>query len=206
MIYYTADLHFGYEPILNQRPFETIEEMDQTLIDNWNATVSDEDTVYIVGDFSYNGGQVPAQYFSRLRGHKHLIRGNHDTPLENAQDLFRYCDTVTDFWELDDNGTHILLSHYPMIYDKGGYMIHGHLHAYRSHAYDLLRKLPRVLNCGVDINHYRPVTLPELIQNNERFYGPDSLQHFPPIEKPLKPSCSNGKLPRKPDFRPLPQR
>ena len=204
MIYYTADLHFGYAPILKQRPFHTVEEMDQVLIDNWNQTISDEDTVYIVGDFSYNNGKVPGQYFSQLKGRKHLIRGNHDTPLENARELYRYCESVVDFWELDDDGCHILLSHYPMIYAKGGYMIHGHLHAHRSKAYELLRQLPRVLNCGVDVNHYRPVTLQQLIENNECFYGPDSLIHFPIYHNPVQQQT--GLLPRKPYFRPLPER
>lgn len=204
MIYYTADLHFGYAPILNHRPFDTVEEMDETLIRNWNETVCDTDTVYIVGDFSYNGGQVPAQYFTRLRGRKHLIRGNHDTPLENAQELFHYCESVVDFWELDDGDTHILLSHYPMIYERGGYMIHGHFHAHRGQAYDLLRQLPQVLNCGVDVNFFRPVTLAQLIENNKLFYGPDSEIHFPVY--PPKGRELPGRLPRKPDFRPLPQR
>ena len=102
MIYYTADLHLGYAPMLAHRPFESVQAMDETLIRNWNETVGPDDTVYIVGDFSYNGGVVPAQYFRRLQGRKHLIRGNHDTGLENAQALFEYCESVVDYWELDD--------------------------------------------------------------------------------------------------------
>lgn len=204
MIYYTADLHFGYAPILSERPFSTIREMDEALIRNWNETVSPTDTVYIVGDFSYNDAQVPAQYFTRLHGRKHLIRGNHDTPLNHAEELFRYCESVVDFWELDDGDSHILLSHYPMVYERGGYMIHGHCHAHRGLAYELLRQLPRVLNCGVDVNYFRPVTLPQLIENNARFYGPDSAQYFPVYTTIARDDT--GRLPRKPDFHPLPQR
>ena len=106
MIYYTADLHLGYAPMLAHRPFESVQAMDETLIRNWNETVGPDDTVYIVGDFSYNGGVVPAQYFRRLQGRKHLIRGNHDTGLENAQALFEYCESVVDYWELDDGEEH----------------------------------------------------------------------------------------------------
>ena len=100
---------------------------------------------------------VPAQYFRRLQGRKHLIRGNHDTGLENAQALFEYCESVVDYWELDDGEEHIILCHYPMIYEKRGYMIHGHLHAHRGRAYTMLQQLPQVLNCGVDVNFLRPV-------------------------------------------------
>ncbi len=128
MIFYTADLHFHYEPFLPSRPFGSVEEMDRVLIARWNAAVSEDDTVYVVGDVGYNRGLVPGDALARLRGHKHLIRGNHDTGFENAGELYRYFETVTDFNEIDDGETHILLCHYPMLYHKRGYMIHGHLH------------------------------------------------------------------------------
>lgn len=80
MIFYTADLHFLYEPLLSSRPFATVEEMDETLIRNWNETVSPEDTVYLVGDIGYNEGQVPHALLSRLTGHKHLIPPPPRTP------------------------------------------------------------------------------------------------------------------------------
>ena len=59
MIFYTADLHLGYFPILHDtaRPFTGVPEMDEALISNWNARVGADDSVYIVGDFSYNGGE-----------------------------------------------------------------------------------------------------------------------------------------------------
>ena len=159
MIFYTADLHFHYEPFLPSRPFDTVEDMDRQLIDRWNEAVSEDDTVYVVGDVGYNRGLVPGDALSRLRGHKHLIRGNHDTGFENAGELYRYFETVTDFNEIDDGDTHIILCHYPILYRKRGYMVHGHLHQTRGPEYDILRRLPRMLNAGVDVNFYRPVTL-----------------------------------------------
>lgn len=76
MIFYTADLHFHYAPLLSSRPFAAVEEMDEALIRNWNERVSPEDTVYLVGDIGYNEGRVPHELLSRLKGRKHLIRGN----------------------------------------------------------------------------------------------------------------------------------
>ena len=204
MIFYTADLHFHYEPFLPSRPFDTVEDMDRQLIHRWNDAVSEDDTVYVVGDVGYNRGLVPGDALSRLRGHKHLIRGNHDTGFENAGELYRYFETVTDFNEIDDGETHILLCHYPMLYHKRGYMIHGHLHHGRGRDYELLRQLPRVLNAGVDVNRYRPVTLAELVENNRAFYAgerDDEVPPPPPMERGLP-----GSLPGKPDFRPIPLR
>ena len=98
------------------------------------------------------------QLFSQ---HLHFVIGD-IFPALDAASLYRYFETITDFNEIDDGETHILLCHYPIIYRKRGYMIHGHIHQSRGQEYQLLKELPRVLNAGVDINFYRPVTLEEL--------------------------------------------
>ena len=204
MIFYTADLHFHYKPFLPGRPFASVEEMDEAMIRLWNETVTDEDTVYVVGDVGYNGGYVPGDALGRLQGRKHLIRGNHDTGFENAPKLFDYFETVTDFNEIDDGETHILLCHYPILYRKRGYMIHGHLHQARGPEYDILRQMPRMLNAGVDVNFYRPVTLAQLVENNWAFYSGENDALIPP--PPPRRREGEGLLPGKPDFRPLPTR
>ena len=204
MIFYTADLHFHYKPFLPGRPFASVEEMDEAMIRLWNETVTDEDTVYVVGDVGYNGGYVPGDALGRLQGRKHLIRGNHDTGFENAPKLFDYFETVTDFNEIDDGETHILLCHYPILYRKRGYMIHGHLHQTRGPEYDILRQMPRMLNAGVDVNFYRPVTLAQLVENNRAFYSGENDTLIPP--PPPRRREGEGLLPGKPDFRPLPTR
>lgn len=204
MIFYTADLHFHYKPFLPGRPFASVEEMDEAMIRLWNEAVTDEDTVYVVGDVGYNGGYVPGDALGRLQGRKHLIRGNHDTGFENAPKLFDYFETVTDFNEIDDGETHILLCHYPILYRKRGYMIHGHLHQARGPEYDILRQMPRMLNAGVDVNFYRPVTLAQLVENNRAFYSGENDALIPP--PPPRRREGEGLLPGKPDFRPLPTR
>lgn len=204
MIFYTADLHFHYKPFLPDRPFASVEEMDEAMIRLWNETVTDRDTVYVVGDVGYNGGYVPGDALGRLQGRKHLIRGNHDTGFENAPKLFDYFETVTDFNEIDDGETHILLCHYPILYRKRGYMIHGHLHQARGPEYDILRQMPRMLNAGVDVNFYRPVTLAQLVENNRAFYSGENDALIPP--PPPRRREGEGLLPGKPDFRPLPTR
>ena len=199
MIFYTADPHFGYEPTLVWRPgFSSVEEMDEALIAAWNEVVSDEDTVYLIGDIGWNGGHVPCRILARLRGHKHLIRGNHDTGYADAPLLYRYFETVSDFWELEDGPHHIILSHYPILYNKRGYMIHGHLHG-GPVFHEVLAELPRVLNAGVDINGFAPVTLDRLIENNRKFYASPVIQEH-------RPRQGKGLLPDTPDFQPIPRK
>ena len=80
MIFFTSDLHLGHENCIRlcNRPFSSIEEMDEILIENWNHKVTGKDTVYILGDLIYRSQKPPEEYLRRLRGKKHLILGNHD--------------------------------------------------------------------------------------------------------------------------------
>lgn len=52
MVYFTSDLHLGHENVIKlcNRPFDSIEEMDEALIRNWNRKVTNGDTVYVLGD------------------------------------------------------------------------------------------------------------------------------------------------------------
>lgn len=80
MIYYTSDLHLGHANVIRHcdRPFADADEMDAALINNWNAKVHRNDTVYIVGDFLFRAKRPAEGYLSSLKGKKHLIIGNHD--------------------------------------------------------------------------------------------------------------------------------
>lgn len=173
MIFYTSDPHFGFAEIIEKenRPFSSIEEMNEALINNWNEKVTDDDIVYLIGDIGHYQLPFPGEYIGKLRGHKHLIRGNHDTCIADQDQLLDYFESVTDFLEIDDGPYHITLCHYPIVYIQGGYMIHGHLHNAKKKGYQILTQLPRNLNAGVDVNDFCPVTLEELIENNRQFYG-----------------------------------
>ena len=82
--FFTSDLHFGHKNILGfakPRPFSTIEEHDQAIIDNWNSVVKQEDDVYIIGDISLNLSTEDIENrLKALNGNKYLILGNHDRP------------------------------------------------------------------------------------------------------------------------------
>lgn len=80
MIYYIADMHFGHKNVLrfDKRPFADTDLMDEVLIHNWNEHVTDDDTVYVLGDAFWKNEENSVKIIQRLNGHKHLIRGNHD--------------------------------------------------------------------------------------------------------------------------------
>lgn len=76
--FFIADTHFGEDNIrrYENRPFESVDEMDASLIKNWNSAVSSDDEVYVLGDFGAD--KKEADILSKLNGIKYLVKGNHD--------------------------------------------------------------------------------------------------------------------------------
>lgn len=81
-------------------------------------------------------------------------------------------------------------------------MIHGHLHKVQKAYYEILQKLPQVLNAGVDFNGLRPVALDELIENNDRFFGRTREEIISLYTKGRL--RQKGAMPTKPNFKPVP--
>ena len=176
MYYYIADTHFGHENILKmcRRPFGSIGEMNEALIAAWNRRVTGNDTVFILGDLFFRCDD-PEAVLQRLKGKKRLIVGNHDSSWMDRVDLSRYFVSVDSLLEITDGSRCITLCHYPLLTWKhklrqNSFMIHGHIHNdTTSDFFPLLAIRERALNAGVDINHFQPVTIEELMENNRVF-------------------------------------
>ena len=93
---YISDLHFGHKNVIlfEHRPFSDVDTMDHCLIQLWNSRVSADDDVYIVGDFCYRSGRTPDWYLRQLKGHKHLIIGNHDKATLDCENAAKYLESV----------------------------------------------------------------------------------------------------------------
>lgn len=176
MIFFTADTHFGHTNIIRfcDRRFTDVEEMNEHLIENWNARVTNHDTVFIIGDMFFRSETTPEDILSRLNGHKHMIMGNHDFGwLAGLSAVGKYFESVDNYKEYAADGLNYVMCHYPLIsyrHDSKWYMIHGHIHNNTDlDFWDILKNRPRILNAGTDINEFFPVTIEELIKNNERF-------------------------------------
>lgn len=79
-IWVTSDTHFNHANIIKycNRPFSSVEEMNETIIANWNKVVSQGDTVYHLGDFALGDKSLIPDFIRRLNGHISFIMGNHD--------------------------------------------------------------------------------------------------------------------------------
>jgi calcineurin-like phosphoesterase family protein len=129
-----ADLHFGDSDMVSildggthpMRPFNSIEEHDQAIIDNWNRVVTHpSDKVYVLGDVAQKKKDL--ENFSKLTGKKILIKGNHD--IYELKEYAKYFKDVRATHRLD-NG--ILMSHIPIhpgTFGKAHKLnVHGHIH------------------------------------------------------------------------------
>lgn len=179
---YISDLHFGHKNVIkfDHRPFFDVEEMDRMLIQAWNARVYEEDHVYILGDFCYRNEKGEQWYLQRLKGHKHLIVGNHDDKLLQNETAMSYFESVDQLLLIKDGDKEIVLCHYPLAcWNKephGSWHIYGHIHDLDENQSEELRAVfnymlqkERALNAGCMINHYTPVSMAELIENNKRY-------------------------------------
>ena len=174
MTYFTSDQHFGHFNIirLSHRPFASADEMDETMIAKWNAKVKADDTIYVLGDLFFRSANVEP-ILNRLNGSKHLVLGNHDHSWTGRVRLADYFESVQTMKEIDVGGAPATLCHYPMLsypQARRGYMIYGHIHNNTGDDYwPLIMRRPRMLNAGVDVNGYEPVTFEELVANNAKF-------------------------------------
>lgn len=133
--WFTSDTHFFHKNILEYekeaRPFSTVEEMNECLINRWNSCVNSKDIVYHLGDFCF--GRANIDIASRLNGTKRLVMGNHD--LYPAADYLRHFEKLYGmiFWKS------CVLSHMPVHANGLGSRwllnMHGHLHSKRIQNY-----------------------------------------------------------------------
>jgi len=80
MIYVTSDHHFGHENIIKyeDRPFHSMGEMNAAMIEYWNRSVTNDDIVIHLGDFSLMKPDMTVELVRQLNGKIILINGNHD--------------------------------------------------------------------------------------------------------------------------------
>ena len=92
MNYYTSDLHFGYEKVIQtaHRPFSSCKEMNDTLVRNINERTDRNDVLIILGDVAWYGYN-PVKELKAIHCHKVLIAGNHDASLIHHEASFRRC-------------------------------------------------------------------------------------------------------------------
>lgn len=166
--FYTADTHFGHQGMLTfgGRPFSTVDEMDEFIINAWNRTVGPDDIVYHLGDIGYGDGDRTRSIFSRLNGRKRLVLGNHDVDRKGntRKDIadLAWDQPPVSYAETTDEGERVILFHYAM--RTWSASCHGSYHFF-GHSHGKLPAYGRSRDVGVDVpdTGFAPRTFAQLI-------------------------------------------
>jgi len=180
--WFTADLHLGHRNIIDycNRPFVSVEQMNHELVRRWNAVVGDDDDVYVLGDLALGKLTETLGLAAGLRGRKFLIPGNHDRCWPGHAKVrqrdyemyeaagFRIMPPQEMMVVRDPNAApsyQLLMHHFPYQgdshdhdryvehrpVDDGRWLLHGHIH-------EKWRVKDRMINVGVDVWGYAPVS------------------------------------------------
>lgn len=178
--FFISDLHFGHKNILSfdNRPFSSIEEHDEFLINSWNNKVGIDDDVWILGDISWYNSTKTIEIFNQLNGIKHLCKGNHDSKLLKNRQVQNLFVEICDYKEIQiENSVGIVICHYPIpCYNNhfyGWYHLYGHVHSSfewnmmernRYEMTELYNKTCKMYNvgCMMPYMNFEPKTLTEI--------------------------------------------
>jgi len=165
--WFTADPHYWHTNVIkySNRPYSSVEEMNEALIENWNKRVQPADHVYLLGDFAIiraKGAEARRQMVDdiakRLVGQIHLIHGNHDH--QEILHCKRFCE-VTIYKRIVVEEQPIVLHHYAYKTfhgsHKGAWNLHGHSHGSLPRDYNMFQ-----LDVGVDVWNYAPISFEEV--------------------------------------------
>lgn len=185
-VFITSDCHFSHKnicrgvtgwrttdgkvPISSTRDFPTLGLMNDTIVNNINSKVGQDDTLIMLGDIAFGGFENITIFLDRLICKNiHLVLGNHDHHISNnrggIQDMFL---SVQNYLEANINGENFVMTHYPFEswngLNKGVIHLHGHVHLPASRKWGNGKRL----DVGVDGNNLFPYSLTEIVHMMDR--------------------------------------
>lgn len=172
MKWFSSDLHLSHNRIITEefsnRPFSSIEEMNEVIINNMIAPLKKGDDFYFLGDLSWSG-EATNLWFDKLpRGVRfHWILGNHDEKMYKSYE--HLCTSVSRIKEIKIGKTPTTLCHYPMLtWNKSHYdsfMLFGHHHINGHGTLELESKTQgKMLNVNCEFNNYKPYSEDDILR------------------------------------------
>lgn len=171
-VFFTSDLHLKHENIIKfcHRPYATIEEHDEAIIQNWNDIVTPDSDIFMLGDFIWTAHIPTVTYLlNKLNGRIWWVMGNHDYQNRLHRDEIskvvegRQYDIIRTI--IDDK--QFTMCHFPMMFwDRNAYMLYGHVHGGdNSTANEQVSPHPKMYDVGVDNNNYTPISFHDLMKH-----------------------------------------
>lgn len=167
--YFISDLHFYHKNIIKfeGRPFDSVEDMNNKLIENWNSTVKKNDDIYILGDFSFGNQKLTLELLQKLNGKKFLIRGNHDHVIDKNPRIYSEFEWVKDYYVLKYNNLKFILFHFPIqvwnCQHYGSIHLYGHVHGNTKTNHPMILNLKNSFNVSADVLNFSPINIDDII-------------------------------------------
>lgn len=174
-IFFTSDLHLNHRNICKGtstwadtskcRDFDTIDSMNEHILQNINKHVKEHDDLYILGDFCMGGhARTPEWRNSIVCRNVHIISGNHDPHINQYNKCFSSVNKALTITHL---GVLINMFHFPLYtwedMHKGSYMLHGHEHGNINEDNMDIRRLDVGIDSALLITgEYRPFDVEEI--------------------------------------------
>ena len=177
MEYFTSDWHLGHKRIieLSERPFSSLNEMKLSLLDNTLSILKKDDTLFMLGDFSFKKEETEYA-LSALKDagiHFFWVLGNHDE--KNAKEKYKnFCEKISSGYFFSRDGYRIFLSHFPHLFwnesQKNSWSLFGHVHIH-SPEMEAMKQLSfskKMMNVNCELHNYKPVSLEEVRKEMEQ--------------------------------------
>lgn len=187
-IWFSSDFHYGHKNICRgisrwtgdlsncTRDFDTLKLMNQTIVDNINNYIKEDDVLYFLGDWAFGGIENVHKFRQQINCQEiHFICGNHDKHVANnnvyngleTQYLFN---SVQSYMELTvtsnvEPTVTICLNHFPI---ASWHKAHKYYHLF-GHVHGQFENVGKSIDVGIDnifklTGEYRPVELYEIIK------------------------------------------
>ena len=176
-LFFTSDTHYSHSNICRAttrwagsenltRDFKSLDHMNDTLANNINEMVGENDVLIHLGDWSFGGFEQIEEFRNRIVcKNVHLVYGNHDHHIrnnrDNIKDMFL---SVSDYLQVTIDGADFVMTHYPFEswngLNKGVIHLHGHVHLPASKKWGKGKRL----DVGVDGNNLYPIDMSEVLK------------------------------------------
>ena len=179
-----SDTHFFHTNIIKyaDRPFGSVKEMNDALVQRWNEVVGEDDIVLHLGDVSFSRDGRMWKIGQSLKGKKQLVLGNHDWGTETMSNLGFECKTTrrNETYEFEYEGRHFVVAHRPRdipTWEKGDTRIRicGHEHNNAPHFIKWVRDKSdnarpiMCLNMSCEYTDYAPLHISEVIERYDHY-------------------------------------
>ena len=193
-IYLSSDLHFFHDKdfIYKPRGFENVLDMNETILKNWNNTISEEDEVYLLGDLMLGDNNKGIELIKQLNGKIHVILGNHDSA--TRKNMYLECSNIIEVCyatQIKYKGYNFYLSHYPTLtanLDESTQIkarvinLGGHSHI-KNRFKDMDKGL--IYHVEVDCHNNFPISLDEILFDINHFISMDKSDQIDIIKKDI---------------------